>query len=145
MTEAASQTVLHATAVAIGDRGLLITGVSGSGKSSLALELISRGATLVSDDRVVCQARSGQDILWLSPPATIAGRIEARGLGLIALPFREASAAAVVTLDKVETARLPERHETVIAGVALPLYRKVESSAFPAILMACLKGERVAP
>ena len=145
MTEGASHHVLHATAVAIDERGLLITGASGSGKSSLALELISLGATLVADDRVVCHPRAESAVLWLSPPASIAGRIEARGLGLIALPFRETAAAAVVTLDTVETARLPERHETVIAGVSLPLYRKVESSAFPAILMACLRGERVAP
>ncbi|MXQ08067.1 serine kinase [Alphaproteobacteria bacterium GH1-50] len=145
MTEAVPPQVLHATAVAIGGKGLIIKGASGSGKSSLALELISRGAVLIADDRVICTPRSGTDILWLSPPDTIAGRIEARGLGLIAMPWQEAGAAAVVTLDKVENARLPERHETVIAGATLPLFHKVESPAFPAILMACLTGERVAP
>ena len=44
---------IHASAVALGPVGLLIMGASGSGKSSLALELMARGAKLVADDQVV--------------------------------------------------------------------------------------------
>ena len=136
--------VLHASAVALGGRGLLITGRSGSGKSSLALDLISRGATLVSDDRTIATPRPG-GLLWLSAPATIAGRIEARGVGILALTAAEAPARLVVALDDTETSRLPEARETVIAGIALPLLRAVESAAFPAMLLACLSGERIVP
>ena len=135
---------LHASAVAVAGRGLLILGASGTGKSSLALELIARGATLVSDDGVQVQ-QTDQGGLLLSPPAAIAGQIEARGVGLITLPYAPAQAFAAVTLDVVETARLPDRHETVIAGVALPLLHKVESPIFPAMLHAYLSGERTHP
>jgi hypothetical protein len=48
-------------------------------------------------------------------------------------------------LDEVETERLPERHETVIADVTLPSIRKVESPAFPAMLCALMNGGRSAP
>ena len=52
-------TILHATCVAIGGRGLLLLGPSGSGKSDLALRLIDRGAMLVSDDGVAIRRGSG--------------------------------------------------------------------------------------
>ncbi|MFQ5437976.1 MAG: HPr kinase/phosphorylase, partial [Paracoccaceae bacterium] len=45
--------IVHAGAVAFDRRAVLILGPSGSGKSSLALELMSRGASLVSDDRTI--------------------------------------------------------------------------------------------
>ena len=54
--------ILHATAVAVAGRGLLIRGASGSGKSGLALEMMARGAQLVSDDRVIVSDRD--DGLW---------------------------------------------------------------------------------
>ena len=76
-----SQT-LHATTVAFDRRGILILGKSGSGKSSLALDLMGRGATLVSDDRVHLSHVPGG--LKASPPEAIAGVIEARGVGLLA-------------------------------------------------------------
>lgn len=144
MPNAAPPETLHASAIAFQTKGLLILGESGAGKSSLALELIARGATLIADDAVLVQS-AGQDRLILSAPKTIAGRIEARGIGLIALPHARAPAKAVVTLDQTETARLPEAHETVIAGVTLPLLHKVESPAFPAMLLAYLSGERTQP
>ena len=136
--------ILHASAVALKGRGLLILGRTGSGKSSLALELISRGASLVADDAV--EVRAGEDgMLYLSSPSSIAGKIEARGLGLLSLPYVEAPAVAALTLDEIETERLPGLHETVIAGVALPLLRKVESPTFPSMLHAYLNGQRTDP
>lgn len=136
--------ILHATAVAVGERGLVILGASGSGKSSLALALIALGARLVSDDRLVATALA-DGRCQLSAPAQIAGQIEARGLGILSLPHGPAIAHAAVTLDRVETARLPEAHETVIAGLPLPLLHKLESPAFPAILHAYLSGDRIQP
>jgi len=72
---------LHATAVAISGAGLLIRGKSGSGKSDLALRLIDRGATLISDDHVDIN-RKDQKLL-LSPPANLAGKLEVRSLGIL--------------------------------------------------------------
>ncbi len=144
MTDLPEAVVLHASAIALAGRGLLITGRSGSGKSGLALELISRGATLVADDRTVATPRPG-GLLWLSAPPAISGRIEARGVGLLAQPATEAPATFVVCLDHTETSRLPAARETVIAGTSLPLLHAVESTAFPAMLLACLSGERIVP
>lgn len=134
----AGDEVLHASAVAFGNMALLIRGASGSGKSTLALQLIGLGATLVADDRVICRPVDGG--LFLSAPAATSGRIEARGLGILAAPAQRAQARAAVDLDTTETARLPVRRETVIAGIALPLFAKVESPAFPAMLRLWLEG-----
>lgn len=144
MSPDARSETLHASAVAVGSRGLLIKGASGSGKSSLALEMISRGATLIADDAVLGTV-TASGILTLSAPPSISGLIEARGLGLIRLPVTTAPAFAALTLDETETDRLPQAHATVIAGVTLPLLRKVESPAFPAMLIAYLSGERTEP
>lgn len=134
----------HATSVAIDGRALLITGASGSGKSALALDLIGRGALLISDD--LTRIEPG-DEGW--PVATGTGRmtgvIEARGMGLLAVPHTpRAPVAAVVTLDEVETARLPAPRSTDLLGVAVPLVARVDSPSFPAFLIALVKGGRVA-
>lgn len=52
---------IHASAVSLAGRGLLILGASGTGKSGLALEMMSRGAVLIADDRVrLVRAEAGQ-------------------------------------------------------------------------------------
>ena len=73
--------LLHATAVAVDGQGLLILGPSGSGKSQLAIEMLTLGADLISDDRVWLRAAEEGIVLQAADP--LAGRIEARGLGLI--------------------------------------------------------------
>ncbi len=131
---------LHASAVAFDGRAVLILGASGSGKSTLALELIALGGTLVSDDRTVVRVRNGA--LWLDAPAALKGRIEARGLGILATVSAPAIARVAVDLNQVETARLPEPHVVNVAGVDLPCLRKVESPAFPAMVRLYLSGGR---
>ena len=116
-----SSVVMQASAVSIGGAALLIEGPPGSGKSSLALTLIDRGAGLIGDDAVTLTADSGR--LMASPPPNIAGLIEVRGVGLVrlrtALP---APVALILTLGGPEPARLPEIPipTRVIAGVAVP-------------------------
>ncbi|UVO49191.1 aldolase [Sphingomonas sp. SUN019] len=118
---------IHATTVAIDGRAVLISGPSGSGKSDLALRLIDRGATLVSDDYT--EVRRDGDGLIAAPPATIAGRIEVRGIGIVPFPhLADAKVALAVRLGgPVE--RLPERGRRVIAGVSV---REVAVDAFAA-------------
>ena len=115
-----SSELLHASCVAIDGRAVLIEGPSGSGKSDLALRLIDRGATLVSDDYTVVE-RSGSDLI-ASAPATIAGRIEVRGLGLLEQPaLTEAPVALLVAIDE-PVVRLPVSGRTrAVAGIALPM------------------------
>lgn len=108
--------------VAIDDRAILIEGPPGSGKSSLALALIDRGAMLVGDDGVLL-APEGERLVARPHPET-AGLIEVRNLGLIAMPVRaEARVALVLVLDQMAP-RFVEAAETVtIEGVALPMLR----------------------
>jgi serine kinase of HPr protein (carbohydrate metabolism regulator) len=117
---AVSSERIHASCVAIGGRAVLLCGASGSGKSDLALRLIDRGAELVADDQVLL-VRDG-DQLRASPPATIAGAIEVRGLGILAMPHRTAMPVSLIIQldDPVERMPLAERSRT-LAGVALPV------------------------
>ena len=74
---------VHATCLSIDDVGLLIRGPSGIGKSDLALRLIDKGARLVADDRVGLLVSDNHVIA--RAPATLAGLLEVRGLGMLAI------------------------------------------------------------
>ena len=113
-------TTEHATCIALGDRGILLCGKPGSGKSDLALRLIDGGATLVSDDQTILERR-GERVLC-APPGTIAGKLEVRGLGIISMEHRTASLGLVVDLvgpDEIE--RLPEIGHVTYLGLEFPL------------------------
>jgi HPr kinase/phosphorylase len=119
-------TTVHASAVLIGARAVLIRGPSGAGKSRLAFALIERGRSggagftrLVGDDRVHLQAAGGR--LLVRPADTLAGLIELRGVGILQRDH-EASAVVgfVVDLAAADAERLPVPGETVVEGVALP-------------------------
>ena len=115
--------LLHGSCVALADAGLLLLAPPGGGKSDLALRLIGRGAALVTDDQVAL-TRDG-DSLRAAPPAALAGRMEVRGLGLLAgLPWREASLALVVELvPPSDVPRLPRPAGWSALGIELPLIR----------------------
>lgn len=130
---------LHASAVAFGGNAALITGASGTGKSTLAWTLIGLGGLLVSDDRVVLAEKGG--LLHLAPPEAIQGKIEARGMGILTVQFAPAIARVVIDLDHPETARLPKRRVTLIRNVSLPLLHKLESAAFGPMIKAYLQSE----
>jgi serine kinase of HPr protein (carbohydrate metabolism regulator) len=110
--------LLHASCVSIGGRGVLITGPSGAGKSDLALRLIDAGAVLVADDCTL--VRRDGDTLLARSPATIAGRIEVRGVGIISAEHVEdVPVVLVVALDE-PVSRMPELGlSREIAGVAV--------------------------
>jgi hypothetical protein len=89
--------------------GVLILGDSGAGKSDLALRLIAQGGLLVSDDRTELFVDGGK--LRARAPATLAGLMEVRGVGILALPYeKSAEVALVVQLGPADAVpRLPER------------------------------------
>jgi serine kinase of HPr protein (carbohydrate metabolism regulator) len=115
-----SSETLHASAVAIGGRAVLIGGRSGTGKSDLALRLIDRGAVLISDDYTYVHRVKGQALA--GAPPNIAGRIEVRGVGIVE---REAVADIPVALFvdlEGQPERLPRGEDRItIAGVAIPI------------------------
>ena len=113
----------HGTVVAYQGKGVLLRGISGSGKSDLAVRLIAAGAELVADDRVVLE-RAGEGLV-ASCPQNLASLIELRGIGIMALPFRpQAEIALVVDLvDSGDVERLPESSRAVLEGLFLPVVR----------------------
>ena len=115
-----SSETIHVSTVAIAGKAVLIGGLSGSGKSDLALRLIDRGGTLVSDDYTI--VRRTADGLVAGAPPNIAGKIEVRGLGICELPSAaDVPVALFVDLD-TSPQRLPEPGETrTLAGVAVPV------------------------
>ena len=115
-----SSQTLHASCVAKEGRAILISGRSGSGKSDLALRLIDRGALLVSDDYTIVRRADGR--LLASAPASIEGKIEVRGLGILQFETaRDVPVALLVDLDRA-VERLPAAIETVaIEGVEVPV------------------------
>ena len=114
---------LHGTTVARrgvdGWRGLLITGLSGAGKSDLALRLIARGWRLVADDYTHVWASGG--LAYATVPHSIAGQIEARGVGIVPAPtLGLVRLALTVELSPATPERLPEPQFRPVAGVLLP-------------------------
>ena len=127
-----SETVLaNVTGVAIGGRVLLIEGLPGAGKSSLALALIDRGATLVGDDAVTLDRR-GEAVHALPPPNT-AGLVEIRNVGIVEMPTTHGPVALVLTLDPA-AARFPLAiAERTLAGIAVPALPFVPGDAVQAL------------
>lgn len=120
----------NVTCVALEGRGLLIEGPPASGKSSLALALIDRGAVLVGDDGVALEQRGER--LWAQPPPTIAGKLEIRGVGIVDLPSQAAPLALVLTLEG-DVVRLPESEAVELEGVQLPRLRFRADTALAAL------------
>lgn len=135
---------IHASCVELGGTGVLLLGESGSGKSDLALRLIDAGARLVADDRT--ELRRDGTRLIASPPATIAGRMEVRGVGIVPLAHvAECAVGLAVELvapDRVE--RLPSAQSRAWLGIDLPLLAldPFEASAPAKIRLAVREASR---
>jgi len=141
---------VHASAVLVGARAVLIRGPSGAGKSRLAWELLEarRGAgagfaRLVGDDRVHLQAAGGR--LLVRPADALAGLIELRGIGIAQREHEPCAVVGlVVDLAAPDAERLPVNGELVIEGVALPRLAVAPGVApLPLVLAMVTSGRAV--
>ena len=120
--------LVHATAVAIDQSGVLIIGKSGSGKSDLALRLIDRGALLISDDIVKVDGTAMPPTLQAAP--NIVGKIEIRGVGVISAPHVEDIPLRLVVNLDCPVERLPRGRQThSTAGFDIPTINLVAFEA----------------
>ena len=111
---------LHASTVARDGRAVLICGPSGAGKSDLALRLIDRGFTLVSDDQTIVR-KDGKRVLASSPP-TIHGKLEVRGVGIVEMESVDDVPVALVVELTTDIQRLPDdSRERLVLDVGIPL------------------------
>jgi HPr kinase/phosphorylase len=121
---------IHGSCVAREGHGVLLIGPAGCGKSDLALRLLGRGFDLVADDRVDIESNIA------SPPTTIAGLLEVRGLGIVRLPYAGSARLALVAElgAVVDRLPMPGRH----AGLGLPLVRldPAQASAVERVVLA---------
>jgi HPr kinase/phosphorylase len=150
---AASPPTIHASAVLVGARAVLLRGPAGCGKSRVALSLIEAAqvgrlafARLVADDRVQVEARYGR--LLARPPPTLAGLIEVRGLGIRRLPYEPlAVVGLVVDLGASAAERLPAEsaRTATVASVTLPRLAVASCADAAAVLLAALGTVEAGP
>ena len=126
-----TQLLINASVVAIDGRALMIEGPAGSGKSSLALALIDRGADLIGDDGAELERVDGK-VFAAHPPHT-AGLLEIRGVGLIKLPTGPAAPLALILTLGTTGDRLPAAAPMRdILGCAIPALSFVPGAIAPA-------------
>lgn len=116
-----SQTSVHASAVVIGEAGVLLLGASGHGKSTLARALLSlagasgRFAALVGDDRILLEPTA--TTLISRPHPAIAGMIEIRGAGILGTAHEPAAAVRLVVEITETVERMPVDNYILLAGM----------------------------
>jgi len=109
----------QATAVLVDGVVVLVEGEPGSGKSSLALALIDRGATLVGDDGVSLVTKRGQ--LWASPPPNTRGLLEIRNIGLVEMPASEGPVGLLLRLSPDAPRFIDATTKEAICGLQVPV------------------------
>ena len=133
---------IHATCVAIGAKGVLLLGKSGTGKSDLALRLIDEGAALVADDRTILFVERGE--IYARAPKSIQGLLEIRGLGIVRYPTRTKVRLALAVRLGQEGARLPNQKfyrppQELMVGAKVPeIVLNARLAATPAKIRAAV-------
>lgn len=136
MTDPVVPEQIHASAIAIGDEGILLRGPSGAGKSDLALRLIDGGARLVADDRVDLYLTTAG--LMMAPPESLAGLLEVRGVGIVRVQHVAPVQLALIVdlVAATDVPRLPDALMTTLYGYAV---RHLQLAAFEASTMSKIR------
>ncbi len=139
MNDALQPGPVHGTCVELSGRGALLIGKPGSGKSSVALNLLALGARLVGDDLVELHV-DGRRVV--AKPAAPLSAVEARRIGILQAPSaNSAELMLVVDMDRPATARLPEPDSIYVGSAELPLLSGREApNLAPAILVMLKTG-----
>ncbi|SOH92480.1 HPr Serine kinase C-terminal domain-containing protein [Monaibacterium marinum] len=131
---------IHGCVISGPSRAVLILGAAGSGKSSLSLHLLARGAQLVADDRVVLDAQQGR--LMASAPSSLHGLIELRGIGIGQVtPAAPAALSLVVDLDVVPLERQPQPLMWQHSGITLRRIAGQGVALLPSFLELWLRNQ----
>ncbi len=150
-TDATDSQILHGTAIALGDRAVLLRGASGAGKSDLALRAMAaslgcfaeRPFELVGDDQVIVH-RAGERLMVNAHPR-LAGLIEVRGLGILPVPHKpEAGLLLVADLAAGrDIVRLLDPWPvTDVLGVPMPVMRIAPFEASAPLKLALALTQR---
>jgi HPr kinase/phosphorylase len=107
-----------------------VLGPAGSGKSDLVLRLLDRGFDLVADDRVEID----QDMA--RAPASLAGLIEVRGLGVLRLPYVPEARLALVVDVAARLVRLPAPARYAALDLPLVAIEPTAASAAQRVALA---------
>jgi HPr kinase/phosphorylase len=144
MTSGTAPVYVHATAIVIDGHGILISGCSKAGKSTLAEALIAAAradgleALLIGDDRV--GLRLEEQRLLVSPHPAIAGLIERRGTGIVAVPHQgQAQVSFEIALSgegEPQTVRVERLPGAFIPALVIP--PRTEASALLPLVLAAL-------
>lgn len=151
---------LHATSISLGEGAVLIRGAPGSGKSSLALQLMETTGTglgstplaarLIADDQSELYLQGDQ--LWVRCPASISGKLEVRGQGILQVEPAPPGPVVLVAdlMPHAAIARLPEatdlRESLLSQSVARisidPLHPAAASRLRLAYVSLCLESRQ---
>lgn len=136
--------IIHATAVAINNRAVVIRGASGCGKSALGLDLMAMGADLISDDQVILR-RNGDQVV-ADAPDQIRGMIEARGVGLLrAKTVSLVPVGLVVDLGRPGQTRLPRLQYVDILGIKVIAVAQDYGPHLGSVIRQCILGGIIDP
>jgi serine kinase of HPr protein (carbohydrate metabolism regulator) len=116
----------HAAAVVLGDRGVLIAGASGSGKTGLALALVAHVRSFgwfgrfVADDQLFLSVRGGR--LVCAAPEAIEGLAEIWGIGPRPVEFEPAARIDLLVrlVERPAALRFQEAETELLEGCATP-------------------------
>ena len=121
---------IHSSCVARDGEAVLIAGAPGSGKSDLALRLLNRGFTLVSDDRTDIEGGIAR------APSAIAGLLEVRGLGVLRLPYAAEADLRLLVLLGEDAPRLPAPERDAQTGLPVVRIAAMTPSAVDRVIAA---------